>query len=248
MGIAVTALLKHNFDTSSIEVLAEQLAERLDAMIIFGYMDDWSFQREAPFDFVVKGYAGTNEQKIYFLRWEWYYDTVLGVEEDYRDGVASLKPIPENQRYWTFELNLPLPVEDEPRFIQISKDCLDPDVCYGGKWGRFVSPFINDDKNGWWEQKVLEFRKKVQYVQQLFGAAPVAWYYADSFSDAAELIELTATGTWEDVMRFIKGFEESNGILDVCRWYRNKEDYLEEEPILFRDDFSNLVVRRQVDE
>jgi len=222
MGIAVCALIKHDLDTSGMEALAAQLAERLDGIVIYGYQDNWrANNRETPHDYVVKGYAGSNEKRILKMYCNGYFERLLNSDKEIWYEIYDL-------------------ANDGGESLDIYKECFSPFAGYDSKWGGFCCTFMDETKREIWEPSVHDFRKQVLLEKQLLGVGELALYYGDNHMESAGAFDIALSGSWEDVISFIKKLGKKNIVIDIGSWFKNEPDYKSKLPIAFLDDFSYL--------
>lgn len=245
MGVDLTTYIRHNFDVQSMDKLAEDLAKRLNATVVYGYYKDWDdstdgvyfekdpdkpntyYAKELFYDFydyyfIIKGYAGENEGKVYHLIMEGYF-------------LSLLQPThPPVICYDFFEC---YPGTFESFHLSIFRECFYSSVSWIGRAHGFFSCFTGFTDHPEWEKtRFDEFRKEIDAEQKLLGVSGPAFYACDSSSNS--LLADPAEETWVDLLEKLHQEAGEKRVIDLGDWFRAGAILEKQTPFAVIDDFS----------
>ncbi len=233
MGIDVVALVKHELDTSGYEVLASQLAEKLNATVIYGYYDDWyedgydfsqgleqdkenpdifylkeNYYDENYYYFVTKGFAGNNEERVYQLVRHHYFDTIL-------------KPFEKHSIH--FELFQLKPAPEEMDSTTIGKESLETLSHFPSyRWYLFLGIFGYNGSDDYYKEELQQYRKQVADEKRLLGAGGYVVYLPDSSCKTSRAYGSMYDWTWDEIINFLHHPGDDSIVVDLCNWVRNR--------------------------
>ena len=215
MGIDVCALVQHDLDTSTPEVLARQLSARLNATIIYGYRDDVG--SDPTWKFIQQGTVGNNEELMYRLEWKRSWEAMgeaaTGIEYELYD------------------------CKEAGRSIDIYNYCFSAHAVFAGRWGTFCNFFMKCPSLPYREESVHDFRKEVLAEWRQLGCGDFVLYVPDSCIHSSLVFNFAYEGRWEDVMAFITDLGQKEIVVDMGKWYAAPVHY-DDCPVAFIDDFS----------
>ncbi len=253
MGWDVSTRGTHQLDVSGLEVLAQDLSQRLQANVVYGVFDkfyfDWDgFWREPSYEYWIFGrveFSGAkktlmlcDEFYAYHIVYSKYGELAyeLPVFRDYdrqqlKDSIGSV----------CYELRDKDSGED---YATIYNDVFDDWYDhYGPRWFCFCACFTSQQYGGLYEwdevynTSMYEFRKNVRDFYKKIGGTEV--YY---LADQGRLQHLACEYyNMDDLRREIKEYMEE-GLLNVSSFMKKKELLSSDEGVLgFFDDFDDLI-------
>lgn len=199
-------------------MLAEDIAQRLNGLVIYGYINDWSNGDEwGDFNFVEQGRVGKADAKIYGLKDMNYWDRIKKPEE-YKDNVA-------------FELY------DEHDYDSYScyilKDSFILHSYFVSRWWSFCRTFTGENSSESWLRYVQDYRMQCKNEIERFGG-DMAFYLDDQGGLKPD--------EWDfERITFREGLQtlrSTNNAIDVSAWISNGKIPVSEYPVAFIDDFS----------
>jgi len=259
MGHDVTFLANHKLNTTSINNLAADLAERLQVNIIYGHYGHHPYEKylgKEKRGFHKQGEFIVNKKsKIYQLSNERHFDQVM--YNKYGQTIfdfAKQDLYYENKREFTFP-EYRLDTDDESFTTMIYKNCFDNGfVDWPSRWWKFFEYFINEiqcydrnfeiNLNQHSVDIINEFRTKVKHYNTIFGGN--LSYYID---DQSKFLWSTEPGheslmEWHELRLHIYA-ETGHLMLDVPKIltdknYRHEFIAKGEYPLSYIDDFRDL--------
>lgn len=259
MGRYLTPISKHNLDLSSLANLANDLSQRLEINIEYGYYNNadlgklYNTNSHNKFNVLGTALFAPKAEAFYltdlrFLERELYklmgraffcskaflhaHDKTSITENEIDKRIVDV----ENSYIELWYKN------DENRSTIIYKECLNCEFFAYSRWGVFLNAVLENSDNS--EEDVKSFRRNMMYTVQKTGGDKV--FYVDDEGEKLEGIGQTGEGTmpWVAVEPFIrKQFGEH--LVDLARFYsdeayRKQVKAFDKNDIVFVDDFSDL--------
>ncbi len=221
------ALGQHGLDTSSLEVLARDLSDRLGVTVLYGYQDDWLDPErgfEGTYEFIETGRVDKGTAWMYFLR-DYYHCDRLYSPGQYEGSVC-------------FELfDYKTPEDFELLIYKESFKCSAP---FAARWWSFSRYFNGEGNIAESEMGITWFRNRVkQEVHNLGGKYA---FYGDDQGASKYLTDIGEEKTWEEIYAQLqKDFGAS--FLNISRFMLRKDEskYKREGYCnAFIDDFNDL--------
>lgn len=262
MGRDVVSLSRHNLDVSSIGALANDISNRIQFNVEYGYWayEDYSKMLNIQYqdNFIVLGTAifNPNRDTIYRLVDEKYQDRKL--LEMYGDELFSMKDYIfsselkltqeqiEKRKKEILQFNVDLTSSITGNiFCTIGQDFLSNDFDYFSRWWDFCRVIVQED---YLDNSIhfTKYRNKMMFYCKLFGGDKI--YYIDDQSDYLKGIGQgdEFDYTWEELEKII--FERvNNDVVSISEVMLNPilKQTLglnREFPLAFFDDFEDLKV------
>lgn len=259
MGRYLTPISKHNLDLSSLANLANDLSQRLEINIEYGYYNHadlgklYSTNSHNKFNVLGTALFAPKAEAFYltdlrFLERELYklmgrsffsskaylhaHDKTSITETEIDKRIADV----ENSYIELWYSN------DENRIAIIYKECLNCEFFSFSRWGVFLDAVLEKSYNC--EEEVKSFRRNMKHTVQKTGGDKV--FYVRDECEKLGGIGQTGEGElpWEEVESIIcKQFGDN--LIDLSRFhtdeaYRNTVKAIDKNEIIFVDDFSDL--------
>lgn len=265
MGRDISPIGNHKLNTKDIKVLAEDISSRIDINIEYGYFghkEHFKLLGEIRGDeHVVLGKIIKNEKfktyslidERYQLRqlYEKFGDDLFYNPEYwiYYDGkLPEQKWIDEEKKELIFpKFELTLISSAETEYLTIYEELYSNDIPYYSRWWSFCRLFIESDFDNFeYLDGLQEFRKELMKYALAFGGDKI--YYLD---DQSEVLEGVGQGSewelnWNDFEKFVAKktlpLMLNIPLFLTDRDYRNKFIEMNEYPLSFIDDFSDIKV------
>lgn len=259
MGRYLTPISKHNLDISSLACLANDLSQRLEINIEYGYYNRdnlgqlYSTSSHNKFNVLGTALFAPTAEAFYltdmrFLERELYkqmgrslFSSKAYLQAHHKTNITEVeidKQIADFEHYY-MELWYK---NDENRSTIIYKECLNCEFFDFSRWGVFLDAVLEKSYNC--EVDVKSFRRDMMHFVQKTGGNKV--FYVDGENEKLNGVGQTQEGEmpWEAVEPFIrKQFGEH--LVDLARFYSD-EAYQKQvktfakNEIVFVDDFSDL--------
>lgn len=226
MGHDVQAMTNHQLNTSSMAVLAEDLANRLQVNVQYGYRDDLYIEgvSNQTFDLVIIGSINTHQKYTFTLVDSHYLDKIK-YPSKYANEIL-------------FEL-----YEDETtrkNYLDIFKFVCQLHNSYDCRWWAFCNNFTDDINSYCWS--ALQFyRKYTKWVAEAIGGS--AAIYFDDQGPAAKIFEMEDYATFEEINKILHQDFKADylNVSQFMQQYNQLGKYaVEKTPLAFFDDFKDL--------
>ncbi len=259
MGRYLTPISKHNLDLSSLENLANDLSQRLEINIEYGYYNNADlgklYNTNSHNKFNVLGTALFTpkaeafyltdmrflERELYKLMGRSFFSSKAYLHAHDKTSITETEIDKRIADVENFYLELWYK-NDENRSTIIYKECLNCEFFAYSRWGVFLNAVLENSDNC--EDDVKSFRINMKHTVQKTGGDKV--FYVDDEREKLEGIGQTGEGTmpWIAVEPFIrKQFGEH--LVNLARFYsdeayRKQVNAFDKNDIVFVDDFSDL--------
>ncbi len=224
MGHDVIPIGHHSLNTSSIQSLAEDLSNRFDAEIIFGYQDDWVGNNyNGSFEFIELGRIEKKGKAVFLLQDCFYMDRLK-------------QPGKHEQKIWYEFISKKKPDNYQ---VSIYKNCFDCNCHFDSRWWNFCRYFNRQINNAEWDEYIAEFRKEIATeVKKLGGTSAL---YGDDQGASHWISEMGIEHSFEEIREKLK--EDFGGLyLSVSNFIKSADKTANQ---LFYnayfDDFSDLI-------
>lgn len=224
MGHDVQAMTNHQLNTSSIAMLAEDLANRLQVNVQYGYRDDVFIEgiSEHTNKIIILGNEGKKNEKKWVL-----------LDSNYLIKIKHPKKYVGKDNYILFDNE-----KCNNAKISILKYCFLPYIHYNPRWWSFCNHF-NGEVANW---SILNtFRENVHSIIQKLGGNAAVYY--DDQGSSLEIIDAEYYSTFEKInSKMQKGFKADYlNVSQFMQQYNQLGKYaVEKTPLAFFDDFEDL--------
>lgn len=223
MGHDVQAIGNHQLNTSNMQLLAQDIATRLNATVQYGYRDDLYIEgiSNETFDVVIIGSIEKQSKYSYTL-----------IDTHYLDKIKHPKEYTYKVYYQLFD-----DIECSNNTVDILKHVCQPYTTYYKRWWHFCKSFT-EEVEGYNEMKL--YRMCVQStIQQLGGNAAI---YFDDQGPSATIFNLEEYATFEEIkLELEKEFKDD--FLNISVLLKQYPNFnfpdTGKYPLAFYDDFMN---------
>ena len=246
MGHDIVTIGRHTLNTSDIHSLASELGQRMQANIMFGYPDDYSYYS----DITVKptyasialgtietpGAAATYDLQQYNYQLQQYYKEhgdKLFEEQFFKENGSMVQSVKQELAEINFELHLN---NKEGSYAYIYKDTVDIIFFYYNRWGSICKLFTTENNFDTDFKGFNTFRKNLQSAINKFGSDEMV--YLDDQGETGQFIY--GDYTWQQIQEEL-ATKFAGQVLNISAFMKDKKprkagDY----PLAFYDDFSDL--------
>jgi hypothetical protein len=224
MGHDVQAIANHQLNTSNMQLLASDLATRLNATVQYGYKDDLFIEgiSNETYDVVIIGSIEKQSKNTYVL-----------IDAHYLDKIKHPKEFADKVFYELYD-----DVECTNNTVDILKFVCQPFTKHYQRWWHFCKCFTGE-VSGW---NGLNFYRKCvnSAIQELGGNAAI---YFDDQGPSAEIFNLEEYATFEEIkLELEKEFKDDFlHITSLLKQYPNFNfPDTGKYPLAFYDDFMDV--------
>jgi hypothetical protein len=221
MGHDVIPIGQHRLDTSSIITIAQELADRFNATILYGYTDDRIGKNyQGSFKFIEQGRVKKVGSDSYILQDSLYMDRIYGPGKHDNEMCYELYSESDYDNY----------------HISIYETAFQCDAHFESRWWSFCRCFTGIITDVEFLQYLNEYRKKIfNEIKRMGGELAI---YGDDQGESAWL-DYGGTMNWKDMLIRLQT-EFGDDFINISTFFKTKQPFRKDCPLAFFDDFADL--------